>query len=155
MDTMRNQNGFTLIELVVVIVILGILAAVAVPKFIDMQSDARQASLDGLFGSVRSAMALSHAQALVDGVSNQTGQTITMEGTSITMDYGYPDAAFIDDAITLSSDFSFATDTTTTPPSATFTLTGGTNCTVTYEEAYVNASSVIVPATASVSTTCQ
>ncbi len=149
---MRNQNGFTLIELVVVIVILGILAAVAVPKFVDMQSDARQASLEGLFGSVRSAMALSHAQALVDGVSNSTGATITMEGTSITMDYGYPDIASIDDAINLSSDYSYDAST------GVFTLTGGTNCTVTYAEATLNTAvtpNVIVPATATISTTCQ
>ena len=54
----RKQKGFTLIELVMVIVILGILAAVAIPKYIDLRNDAITASFQGICGSVKSTAAL-------------------------------------------------------------------------------------------------
>ncbi len=85
-----RQRGFTLIELVVVITILGILAAFAVPKFISLTTQARIASLNGLAGSMKSAASLARGMAMVTGVA-ATG-TVTMEGAVVTLVQYYPDS---------------------------------------------------------------
>lgn len=59
---LRNEKGFTLIELVMIIIILGILAAIAVPRYVDLQTDARTAVLDASIGAVKSAAIIQYAQ---------------------------------------------------------------------------------------------
>lgn len=96
---MKRQSGFTLIELVVVIVILGILAATAAPKFMNLQSDARISALNGMKASVKSASAMIYSKAILAGreklessdVCSAAGVTATCpDGASVDIVYGYP-----------------------------------------------------------------
>ncbi len=70
-----NKKGFTLIELVMVIVILAILAAVAIPRFIDLQSDARVSTAKGIGGAIAGAANILHAQYLLKGTTYMLGTT--------------------------------------------------------------------------------
>ncbi|MGD6739217.1 type II secretion system protein [Photobacterium leiognathi subsp. mandapamensis] len=75
-----KKNGFTLIELVVVIVILGILAVVAAPKFMNLQVDARNASLKGLEGSLKSALSVGYSKLAMNGLENSPYVTTRDKG---------------------------------------------------------------------------
>jgi MSHA pilin protein MshA len=126
-----QENGFTLIELVVVITILGILAAFAVPRFASLEGQARLAATQSLAGSVRSGASLAHALWLAQG--DPASVAVTMEGAAITIANGYPNAATIDDTLV---DF---TGFTLTAPGGTAVFTKASpsgaaiaNCFVTY-----------------------
>ena len=83
---MNKQNGFTLIELVVVITILGILAATALPRFVNLQGDARRAKLQAAQGAISGASALVHGKALV--VAGQGAQACPATGGTATVTPG-------------------------------------------------------------------
>lgn len=93
-------GGFTLFELVVVVTIIAILIAAALPRFVTVQAEARVAKLNAVFGSVRSAMSLARARCEVDigtaasgpVVCSPAGGRVNMDGTAVTMLHRYPTA---------------------------------------------------------------
>ena len=117
---MKKQQGFTLIELIMVIVILGILAAFAIPKFANLGADARRSTMQGVEGAMKSASAISHAAWLANGTNPAS---VTLEGASgVAMFNGYPSPAGIvvaanitgGAAATDAGDFIVLTNATTT-----------------------------------------
>ena len=89
---MKKQQGFTLIELVVVIVILGILAVTAAPKFMNLQGDARHASLEGLKGAIQGASGIVYGKAAIAGIESTSG-TVSAGADNVATLFGYPEAS--------------------------------------------------------------
>lgn len=130
----KQQSGFTMIELIMVIVILGILAAFAIPQFVDLGGDARRGTLQGAYGSIKSASALTHSAWLAQ--NNADAASVKVEGGTVAMvkKSGYPAGSAIAAAAGISSsDFAIDTDATAGTVISPKGATDKTKCNVTYK----------------------
>ena len=98
-NSRSRQQGFSLIELVIVIVILGLLAATAIPRFLNVTDDAENASLDGVAGGLATAVGFVRAQWEVDG---RNGSNVILDGSTISLDerFGFPTGLISSGSIT-------------------------------------------------------
>ncbi|MGR5446974.1 type II secretion system protein [Vibrio hyugaensis] len=151
---MKRQGGFTLIELVVVIVILGILAVTAAPRFLNLQSDARASSLDGLKGAMQGASGIVFGKAAIQGLerSNSATTVSSAEGNIETI-FGYPTATAngIGAALQDTGDWQVSGGANTAGAIIQYTFADGNpnwNCAVTYQAATSGAAPVITSADA-------
>jgi MSHA pilin protein MshA len=128
----RKQAGFTLVELVVVLAILGILAAVAIPKYASHVKEARTAALNGLAGAVRSSVVVVQSKYIASGavdtpVTMQDGSTVAVGTAGAVAGIPLATQAGIGNAVKVEGPFAFV--------AGVWTLSGITNCTVTYSAA--------------------
>lgn len=136
---MHNSKGFSLIELVIVIVIIGVLSVVAIPKYIEIRSDARVASIQTALGAVRAASAMVRALYLAPGGAPAS---VSLDGVSINIVNGYAAsaspgialAAGISDGGSASGSYSVSATSTATTISVNG-ATMSTNCRVVYNTA--------------------
>ncbi len=130
--TTRRAAGFTLIELVVVIALLGILAAFAIPRFASLEREARIATTQGLAGSVRGASALAHSLFIAQNVN-----PVVMEGVPVNLTNGYPDATDVQQ--TLADSTGYTVTVNGGGDQVTFSRLGAPGtCEVVYNDALVN-----------------
>ncbi len=85
----RNEEGFTLIEIIAVLVILGIMAAVAIPKFADMQQEARNKAVEGAIAAIKSQATMDYAQYLLENDGDTSWEVTTTGSTYGDFQGGY------------------------------------------------------------------